>query len=183
MRRRSPAGSVPGMAEPALQPSSGSAPRGRRVRRLVGPLALALLVLVVVIQLVPYGRDHSNPAPSKEVRLETAAQRELFRSACQDCHSDRTEWPWYTNVAPVSWLVQSDVAGGREHLNLSAWDKPQAELDDVVEEIQDGEMPPLKYWISPNHWDAKLNAKERRELIAGFRQLYATDSPPIDASD
>src|SRR4051812_31865304 len=134
-----------------------SSPHGRgRARRYLAIGALVLLGLLLVIQVVPYGRDHTNPAATQQVVLATAAQREIFRNSCRDCHSYQTDWLWYTNVAPVSWVVQSDVDGGREHLNLSAWDKPQAEFDDVVESIQEGEMPPLKYWISPYHWNAKL---------------------------
>src|SRR4051794_28329619 len=72
-------------------------------RRVVEIGALGLVALLLVIQLVPYGRDHTNPTPTKQVTLATAAQRELFRSACQDCHSDQTDWLWYTSIAPVSW--------------------------------------------------------------------------------
>ena len=53
---------------------------------------LALLALLLLIQLVPYGRDHTNPSPTKQVALPTANERELFRSACQDCHSYNTDW-------------------------------------------------------------------------------------------
>jgi hypothetical protein len=166
------------MTETDRHPPPGDAPRRRRVRRFVAWLAVALVALLLAIQLVPYGHDHSNPAPTKQVALATAAQRELFRSACQDCHSYQTTWLWYTNVAPVSWLVQSDVTGGREHLNLSAWDRPQPDLDEIVGQIEGGGMPPLKYWISPYHWDAKLSAEEKRQLIAGFRRLYASQPPP-----
>lgn len=149
------------------------------IRRYVGRGALVLVGLLLVIQLVPYGRDHTNPPPTKQVALPTARQRELFQIACQDCHSYNTQWLWYSNIAPVSWLTQSDVNGGRESLNLSTWDRPQPELGDVVEKIESGEMPPLKYWISPYHWNARLSATEKRQLAAGFRALYARDPPPI----
>ena len=137
-------------------------------------------MLLLVIQLVPSGRDHTNPPPTKQVALATPAQREIFRIACQDCHSNQTTWLWYTNVAPVSWLVTSDVHGGRERLNLSTWDRPQADLDEVVEQIQSGEMPPLKYWVSPYHWSARLSDVQKRELIAGFRALYRLDPPQVE---
>ena len=75
--------------------------------------------------------------------------------------------------------MQSDVDGGRERLNLSTWDKTQPELADVVEAIQGGGMPPVQYWISPYHWNAKLSDAEKGQLIAGFRALYAKDPPPI----
>jgi hypothetical protein len=154
-------------------------PRRRRRRHYVAIGALILVVLLLVLQLVPYGRDHTSPTATKQVELATAQQRELFRTACQDCHSYNTDWLWYSNVAPVSWLIQSDVDGGREHFNLSTWDRPQPELSDVVDQIENGEMPPLKYWISPYHWNARLSDTEKRQLIAGFRALYASDPPPI----
>ena len=154
-------------------------PRRRRLGRFLGSVALVALAALLLIQLVPYGRDHTNPLPTKQVALATAAQRGLFRAACQDCHSYDTDWLWYTNVAPVSWLVQSDVDGGRERLNLSTWDRPQPDLGEVVEQIQGGEMPPWQYWISPYHWNARLSASEKRQLVTGFTALYASDPPPI----
>jgi hypothetical protein len=154
-------------------------PRRLRRRRWLIRGGLGLLALLVLIQFVPYGRDHTNPAPTKAVALPTAAQRAIFTKACADCHSFDTEWLWYTNVAPVSWLVQSDVDGGREGLNLSTWDRPQPSIDDVVEAIAGGDMPPLKYTISPYHFNARLSAGEKRELIRGFRALYATQPPAI----
>jgi heme-binding protein len=153
--------------------------RPRRTRRYAAIGALGLLALLVLIQLVPYGRDHANPPATKQVALAASAQREIFGNSCQDCHSNHTEWLWYTNVAPVSWLVQSDVDGGREHLNLSTWDKAQPGLDEVVQQIQSGEMPPLKYWISPYHRSARLSDTQKRQLIAGFRALYRRDPPPV----
>ena len=153
--------------------------RWRPTRRHLAVGGTALLVLLLLIQLIPYGRDHTNPTPTKQVALPTAPQRALFKSACQDCHSYKTDWLWYTNIAPISWLVQSDVNGGREHLNLSAWNRPQAELGDVIEAIDGGDMPPLKYWISPYHWNARLSSSEKQQLIAGFRALHAKDPPPI----
>jgi hypothetical protein len=161
----------------AAEPSPAAGPRGARHYAAIG--GLAIVALFLLIQLVPYGRDHTNPPPTKPVALATARQREIFRSACQDCHSYNTEWLWYTNVAPISWLVQSDVNGGRERLNLSTWDRPQPELGDVVEAIQGGDMPPVQYWVSPYHWKAKLSDADKRQLIAGFRALYAKNPPRV----
>jgi mono/diheme cytochrome c family protein len=141
--------------------------------------ALVVAGLFVLIQAVPYGRDHTNPTPTKQVQLPTAAQRELFATSCQDCHSFQTEWLWYSNVAPASWLIQSDVEEGRDRLNLSTWDRPQPDADEIAEVIAEGEMPPLKYRISPYHWNAKLSDADKHVLIGGFRALYAQDPPPI----
>jgi mono/diheme cytochrome c family protein len=73
-----------------------------------------LLVLVAAAQLVPYGRDHDNPPVAAEPTWDTPTTRELARRACFDCHSNETQWPWYSNIAPLSWLIQRDVEEGRD---------------------------------------------------------------------
>jgi mono/diheme cytochrome c family protein len=138
--------------------------------------ALALAGLLVLIQFVPYGRDHTNPPVTREVRWDTARTRELASGACMDCHSNVTDWKWYTNVAPVSWLVYNDVKGGRENLNFSEWDKPQAEPGDIVEVVREGSMPPLQY--KPLHSGARLSDAQRAELVRGLEKTLAAD-PPI----
>ncbi len=86
------------------------------------------------MQLIPYGRDHDNPQTVLEIEWNTPATRQLAQVGCLDCHSSLTEWPWYTNVAPVSWLTQRDVDDGRSVLNFSEWQRPQeADLQDVVD--------------------------------------------------
>ena len=147
------------------------------IRTYLPRILLGGLALFALIQLVPYGRAHANPKPTKSAMLAGAQANQIFTDACADCHSYKTEWPWYTNVAPASWLVQNDVEEGRGNLNLSAWDTPQPPLDDVTEKIQSGEMPPLKYKIMPNHAKARLSDKEKAVLIASMRKLYATDPP------
>jgi hypothetical protein len=96
-------------------------------RRILIALGIVAAVFVV-LQLVPYGHDHGAPATTKRAQLDPAAAR-LARGACMDCHSNQTTWPWYSNVAPMSFLVVKDVKDGRDHLNLSQWDQPQPELD------------------------------------------------------
>ena len=83
------------------------------MRRALKLGSLGLLVLLLLIQLVPYGRAHSDPAATRQVRFSNAGAQRLFDGACADCHSDHTAWPLYSNVAPVSWLVQRDVDEGR----------------------------------------------------------------------
>jgi hypothetical protein len=153
------------------------------MRRRRRPLLLALAILAavfVVLQLVPYGHDHGAPATTKRAQLEPAAAR-IATDACMDCHSNATRWPWYTNVAPASLLVVNDVKGGREHLNLSRWDKPQPDLEEVIGAIDGGGMPPAQYKLI--HGDSRLTAAQRRTLIAGFRALYASDPPPAGGGD
>lgn len=139
-------------------------------RALVG-----LVVLFGLIQLVPYGRDHTNPPVTKEIAWDSARTRELAVGACYDCHSNLTKWPLYTNIAPISWLTQADVEGGRSSLNFSEWDKPQdTSAQDIVEAVNGG-MPPWFY--KPLHPAARLNAAERAELVAGLQKTLAADPP------
>jgi Haem-binding domain len=78
---------------------------------------------------------------SAEPAWDSPKTRALAVTACFDCHSNETAWPWYTNVAPMSWLTQRDVDEGRDALNFSEWDRPQ-DAEDVSEVIREGEMPP-----------------------------------------
>ncbi len=149
------------------------------MKRILGWVALGGLGLFVLIQLVPYGRDHKSPPVTKAAVFQSAAVQQMVTDSCADCHSNLTEWPWYTHVAPASWLVQNDVDGGRKIMNLSEWDKPQPPLDEVVEKIESGAMPPLKYKVMPNHSKARLSSKQKQQLVAGFRQLYATQPTAV----
>ena len=142
---------------------------------LVGWIVLGGLAAFVLIQAVPYGRDHADPTPTKQAKLPSPQAQAAFKDGCADCHSDQTDWRWYSNIAPASWLIQHDVNDGRSAFNLSEWDKAQPELGDIVEQISGGEMPPLQYKLG--HSNAKLSATEKRQLIDGFRAMYATDPP------
>jgi len=146
------------------------------LRRLAAIGAGGLLVLLVVIQPVPYGRDHTNPPVTKAAAFDPGTRR-IVTETCADCHSNLTRWPWYSNVAPASWFVQSDVDGGRKVLNFSRWDQPQPALEKLVKVVAEGQMPPLKYRVLPNHAKARLSKAQKAELIAGLRHLYATDPP------
>jgi len=151
-------------------------PRGRW-KRILFFCVVGCLVLLVLAQAVPYGRNHSNPPVTKEPAWNSPATRDLAMRACGDCHSNLTAWPWYTNVAPISWLTQRDVDGGRSNLNFSEWDKPQdTSIGDIVEAIRGGGMPPWFY--TPLHPHAKLSKAEKDELVAGLEKTLQA-SPPI----
>jgi hypothetical protein len=127
---------------------------------------LGLAVVAVGIQLVPV--DRSNPPVASEVPAD-ASVRAVLRRSCYDCHSHETAWPWYSKVAPVSWLVAHDVNEGREKLNFSTWDrytsKQQAKkLKESWEEVAQGEMP-LWYYL-PLHRDAALSDADKELLRA-----------------
>ncbi len=164
------------MSTPETEESTAlSASRRRRPwKRWLMWGALASLVLFGLIQLVPFGHG-KNPPVTKAAVWPSAQAQTLAENGCVDCHSNLTKRWWATEVAPASWLAQSDVNGGRDALNFSEWDKPQADLDNVIESVQSGSMPPLQYKLF--HGNARLSDVERRQLVDGLRQLYATDPP------
>jgi mono/diheme cytochrome c family protein len=141
---------------------------GMGLRRMVKLAPLALVALVVLIQAVPYGRAHTNPPVVAEPAWDSPRTRELAVRACFDCHSHETRWPWYTNIAPFSWLAQRDVDEGREEFNLSRLPSAKA-LREAAETVREGEMPPWFYL--PLHPDARLSAQEAQELAAGLRAM------------
>jgi cytochrome c551/c552 len=124
-----------------------------------------LLVVFILIQFIPFGHDHTNPPATKEPAWDSPETKALISRACYDCHSNETTWLWYSHVAPVSWLVQRDVNGGRSHLNFTEWDKPQKHAKDIAEEVKSGDMPPWFYL--PMHPNAKLSDTEKQALVDG----------------
>ena len=102
----------------------------------------AVAGLFVAIQFVPYGWAHPNPAVVADAPWSSPSSEELARTACYDCHSNETDWPLHSYVAPFSWLVRRDVEAGRHELNFSDWEHDDGEADDAAEAIAEGSMPP-----------------------------------------
>jgi mono/diheme cytochrome c family protein len=130
---------------------------------------LAGVLTFVLIQLVPYGRDHSNPQGTGEPAWATPQTRELMVNACFGCHSNEVEYPPYASVAPISWMVQRHVDEGREAVNFSNFATDPGEADESIEVIEEGEMPPPYFTRFGLHPEAKLTDAEMAELIAGLR--------------
>ena len=129
-------------------------------------LVLAGLVLLALIQLVPYGRDHTNPPVVSEPNWDSPQTRQLAVDHCYQCHSNETTWPWYSNIAPASWLIANDVIEGRQKLNFSDWSR-QGELDEIAEQIQSGRMPPIQYTLP--HPESVLTAEQKQAFIQGLQ--------------
>jgi hypothetical protein len=127
----------------------------------------AILVVVVVfaaIQLIPVNR--SNPPVESDIPTSPEVKT-VLRRACYDCHSNETVWPWYSRIAPISWMVAKDVHAGREELNFSTWNRYSTKdqvkkLKESWEEVAEGEMPPW-FYTAP-HRDARLSAQDRALL-------------------
>jgi len=132
-------------------------------------LVLPIIAVLFLVQAIPYGRDYTNPAVVREPVWDSAQTRALVKRACFDCHSHETVRPWYSRIAPMSWLAQYDVDKGRSELNFSDWQNGarQAErADKMCSEISEGEMPPLAYRLA--HPEARLPDNEKKQLIKGL---------------
>jgi len=134
------------------------------LKRIATRAAVALVVAGVAIQIAPVPR--SNPPVQHDAGAPEPVAA-ILRSACYDCHSHETVWPWYSRIAPVSWLIAHDVREGRETLNFSRWDRLDGELRarlmrKIWDEVEEGEMPPLLYRLG--HAAARLTPEQREAL-------------------
>ena len=149
---------------------------GRRARRmvwvvLVGAVGM-LMVAVIGAQLVPYGHTRSNPPVVQEPAWDSAQTRTLFARACNDCHSNQTDWSRHSNVAPLSWLTQWAIDEGRVAFNVSEWPSGGRRAGDVAASVQRGQMPPEIYLsLYP---EARLSPSEQQALIQGLRATFGT---------
>ena len=140
----------------------------KKIGRIILILIAVLVVLFLVIQFLPIGKDHTNPPVLSEPNWDTPATRELAQHACFDCHSNETVWPWYSKIAPVSWLIWFDVQEGRARMNFSEWkDGGSQDIGEIVEILQEGEMPPFQYLLM--HPEARLSQADKQALITGFQ--------------
>ena len=130
---------------------------------LMSILAGAGILVFALIQLVPFGHDHANPATVSEPKWSSPEARALVKESCFQCHSNETNWTWYSNIAPASWLIQYDVNAGRSKFNFSDWNNKPGELDEMIGTIQEGEMPPVQYWIF--HPNSRLNSQQKQSLM------------------
>jgi mono/diheme cytochrome c family protein len=125
-----------------------------------------------VIQVVPYGLGRTNPPVIMEPAWDSPLTRDLAKRACFDCHSNETQWPAYSRVAPVSWLIRHDVEEGRAVLNFSEWQRPQEEATEAAETIREGEMPLWMYRAMHSH--ARLTDAERDQLARGLMKTLGS---------
>jgi hypothetical protein len=130
----------------------------------------AAIALFLLIQVVPYGKDRTNPPVLKEPAWDSSRTRELFFRSCKNCHSNETVWPWYSRVAPASWLVRQHVDNGRKNLNVSEWGSRKNKGDEAAEEVREGYMPPLLYSLA--NPETRLTVAETDELVQGLVKTF-----------
>lgn len=133
---------------------------------MVKYILFILVIIFVAIQFIPV--DRTNPPVVKEPDWNSPKTRAYAVRACFDCHSNETKWPFYSYIAPVSWLVADDVQEGREHFNMSDW-KP-GKGDEAAKEVREGDMPLWQYTLM--HSEAKLTDVEKKEFIAGLIETF-----------
>lgn len=129
--------------------------------------------MFLVMQVVPYGREHSNPPVVAEPLWDSPRTRELAVRACFDCHSNETKWPWYANVAPMSWAMERDVEMGRSVLNFSEWHRPYDLVGEAGPNVIRRDMPPTKYRLLHDH--ARLTDAEAQELARGLHKTFGIE--------
>ena len=139
----------------------------KRILRML--LILVAAVLAVGQAIRP---ERTNPPVTGEINAPPEI-RSILKNTCYDCHSNETVWPWYSQVAPASWLVAYDVGEAREEMNFSEWSslptqKQAKKLRKAAKKVEEGEMP-LWYYL-PAHPKAKLSEADKAALLAWFRE-------------
>ena len=122
----------------------------------------------------PFGTTETGgtqEAVLRDAQIEPEALA-LFERACQNCHSERTEWPWYSHVAPMSWLIARDVQQARSHMNLSRWQEYSTDerlglLSEIGSAVRNREMPKQRYLLL--HPEARLTDRERLQIYEWTR--------------
>jgi hypothetical protein len=138
----------------------------------------ALAVLVLFVGAQAYRPDLSGPPVDESKHMRATAQLTpevgaVFDRACNDCHSSKTDWPWYSQVAPVSWWLKSHVDDGRRELSFSEWGtyprrKASVKLKEICEQVEAGEMPLKSYLLL--HPAAKLSDADKKLICEWTEQ-------------
>ncbi len=141
-------------------------------------IVVSLVSVFIVIQF--FQSEKTNPVVIESNSIESQTQlpaniSSIFINACQDCHSNKTQWPWYSYIVPVSWLVTKDVYEGRKHLNFSEWgtyntNKKIKKLSEIQESIADSSMP-LPIYVTM-HPKANLTKEEREQINQWTEEEY-----------
>ncbi|MEW5718032.1 MAG: heme-binding domain-containing protein [Chloroflexota bacterium] len=137
--------------------------------------------LFLLIQFLPFGPQRPNPPMIAEPKWDSPQTRALAKRACFDCHSNETEWPWYSYIAPVSWLLALDANNARVAFNFSNWRAGDMTAAAMAEQINSGKMPLPQYLLM--HPEARFTDAEKKQLIAGLTATLGSETvkPPATA--
>ena len=140
-------------------------------------IAIFLVFLFLVIQSIRIDKTTESVNPTTDFITLTSANAEVantLKIACYDCHSNQPTYPWYTNIAPVSWWIKHHINEGSQHLNFSIWGtysekRKNHKLEECIEMIEEGEMPMYSYTLM--HKEAKLADSQKLQLVEFFKAL------------
>ena len=150
-------------------------------------IAIGLIVFSVVIQFIKPSRANPPVVASRTLESHMDVPPEVqsvLKRSCYDCHSNATVWPWYSNVAPVSWYVASDVNGARSHVNFQDWaaqineQEGKEHLGLACKLVREGRMPPAEYRVM--HKGTPVSAEEANTVCAWTRKMGATEDSDSD---
>jgi mono/diheme cytochrome c family protein len=135
----------------------------------------------LLIQIIPIGPRLTNPPVAAEPKWDSPQTRTLAKRACFDCHSNETKWPWYSYIAPVSWLLANDVLNARAAFNFSDWHAGDMRSAAMDAQINSGRMPLPQYLLI--HPNARFTNAEKQQLVAGLTSTLASETvkPPSTA--
>lgn len=130
-------------------------------------ILIGIGLVFVILQF--FGAEKTNPPEAAPLYIEDEAVVKIFERSCDDCHTNRTNWPWYSYVAPISWYVVDDVDHGRKEMNFSIFENYSKKrqihkIEEIKEEIEKGKMPMDEYLIT--HPDAELSDEDKRIVYA-----------------
>jgi cytochrome c551/c552 len=135
---------------------------------LIGVVVVGFVLLQLVSFIVP-SLARTNPPVTYQVQWDSPEIEQMMRKACYDCHSNETVWPWYSYIAPVSWLIVNHVNEGRDNLNFSTG-QGELEAENLIRQIERGHMPPANYLSM--HPEANLSESDKVTLIQGIRASF-----------
>ena len=140
-------------------------------------IVLGVVAILLVLQFFRIEKTTVNPNPANDLLAMEQAPAEvttILKQACYDCHSYESNYPWYTNIAPVSWWIAHHIDEGREHLNFSEWATYSAKrkahkMEELIEEVDEGEMPLDSYtWV---HGEARLTIEQKEALMTWAKEI------------
>jgi len=142
----------------------------QRYKKFFTIVLMVLSISFGAIQFIPSSFSRNNPPVTGEPKWDSPQTRSAFFTSCADCHSNESKFPWYSTIAPVSWMIESDIKEGRKHFNISEWDRSERGGDDAAEQVQKGAMPIGPYLFM--HPETNLNVKEKKVFVEGLMKTF-----------
>ena len=150
------------------------------MKKYIKPIALAALAALIIIQFFQIEKTNPESNSTQDIFVKHAADDALvsnINEACYDCHSNHSEFPWYTYVQPVGWWINGHIKNARKHLNFSEFvgfddKKAKHKLDECIEYVEEGKMPLASFKLT--HPEARITDTERATMVAWFKEMQSS---------